>query len=323
MKTHAIRIHETGGPEVLRWEEIAVGAPGEGEVLVRNEAVGLNFIDVYHRTGLYPLPLPLTGGNEGAGVVEAIGPGVAGFAVGDRVAYVAQGSYAERLLRPAAKLVKLPDAIDARTAAGMMLKGMTAEYLLRRTHEVQAGETILVHAAAGGVGQILCQWGKALGAIVIGTVGHADKAAIATGAGADHVILSGEEDVAARVREITGGKGVPVVYDGVGAATFEASLKSLAKRGLLVSYGNASGPVPPFSPGLLSSNGSLYLTRPTLNDYTGTSEELRASAAALFDVVIGGQVKIAVEQTYALKDAGQAHRDLEARKLTGSTVLLP
>ena len=219
--------------------------------------------------------------------------------------------------------MKLPDGIAARTAAGMMLKGMTVEYLLRRTYKVAAGETILVHAAAGGVGQILCQWAKALGATVIGTVGHADKADIATRAGADHVILSAEQDVAARVRELTDGRGVPVVYDGVGAATFEASLKSLATRGLLVSFGNASGPVPPFSPGILSSHGSLYLTRPTLNDYTGTSEELRDSAAALFDVVASGAVKIAVEQSYALKDAAQAHRDLEARGLTGSTVLLP
>jgi len=322
-QTHAMRIHQPGGPEAMRWESVDLPAPGPGEVLVENRAVGLNFIDVYYRTGHYKAPLPFVLGTEGVGVVEALGADVTGFARGDRVAYVNPiGAYAERLIRPAARLVKVPDAIDDVQAAGMMLKGMTAEYLLRRTHRVEAGETIVVHAAAGGVGQILCQWASSLGATVIGTVGSRAKAELARQAGCAHVIVMDEEDLVARVREITGGKGVPVVYDGIGADSFARSIDCLAPLGLMASFGSASGPVPPIDPLLLMTKGSLFFTRPTLAHYTATTEQLRGSAATLFHAVLKGDVTVRVNQTYALRDAASAHADLEARKLTGSTVLL-
>ena len=322
-QTHAMRIHQPGGPEAMRWESVDLPAPGAGEMLVENRAVGLNFIDVYYRTGHYKAPLPFVLGTEGVGVVEALGADVTGFARGDRVAYVNPiGAYAERLIRPAARLVKVPDAIDDVQAAGMMLKGMTAEYLLRRTHRVEAGETILVHAAAGGVGQILCQWASSLGATVIGTVGSRAKADLARQAGCAHVIVMDEEDLVARVREITGGKGVPVVYDGIGADSFARSIDCLAPLGLMASFGSASGPVPPIDPLLLMTKGSLFFTRPTLAHYTATTEQLRGSAATLFHAVFKGDVTVRVNQTYALRDAASAHADLEARKLTGSTVLL-
>ena len=322
-QTHAMRIHQPGGPEAMRWESVDLPAPGAGEVLVENRAVGLNFIDVYYRTGHYKAPLPFVLGTEGVGVVEALGADVTGFARGDRVAYVNPiGAYAERLIRPAARLVKVPDAIDDVQAAGMMLKGMTAEYLLRRTHRVEAGETILIHAAAGGVGQILCQWASSLGATVIGTVGSRAKAELARQAGCAHVIVMDEEDLVARVREITGGKGVPVVYDGIGADSFARSIDCLAPLGLMASFGSASGPVPPIDPLLLMTKGSLFFTRPTLAHYTATTEQLRGSAATLFHAVLKGDVTVRVNQTYALRDAASAHADLEARKLTGSTVLL-
>ena len=325
MRCHAIRVHETGGPERLQWEEVEVGEPAAGEVLLRQTAIGLNYIDTYHRTGLYPLPLPATLGLEGAAVVEQIGPGVTELRRGDRVAYASPplGAYAEWRLHHADRLIALPPGITDRQAAAMMLQGMTAEYLIRRTFPVQAGQTVLFHAAAGGVGLIACQWLKHLGATVIGTAGGADKAALARAHGCAHVIDSHTENVADRVRELTGGAGVAVAYDGVGKATFDASLDSLARRGMLVSFGNASGPVPAFEPGMLSVRGSLFLTRPSLIDYTATRAELVASARALFDVVLGGAVRIEIHQTYALRDTAQAHRDLEARKTTGSTVLLP
>ncbi|MEO8442319.1 MAG: quinone oxidoreductase [Betaproteobacteria bacterium] len=321
---HAIRMHETGGPEVMRWEEVEVGQPGAGEVRVRNTAVGLNFIDTYHRTGLYPMPLPTTLGMEGAGVVEAVGPKVKGFKIGDRVAYANPiGSYAEVCLRPVARLVKIPAGVDDKIAAAIMLKGMTAWYLCKRTFKVGKGQTILVHAAAGGVGQILSQWTKYLGATVIGTVGSEEKAELAKKAGCKHVIVTSKEDFVARVKEITKGKGVPVVYDGVGKDTFMGSLDCLAPRGYLVSFGNASGAVTQFNPGLLAGKGSLFLTRPTLFNYTATPEDLAAAARDLFAVVKKKVVKISINQTYPLRDAAQAHRDLEARKTTGSTILLP
>jgi len=322
-QTHAMRVHQPGGPEAMRWESVDLPAPGAGEVLVENRAVGLNFIDVYYRTGHYKAPLPFVLGTEGVGVVEALGADVTGFARGDRVAYVNPiGAYAERLIRPAARLVKVPDAIDDVQAAGMMLKGMTAEYLLRRTHRVEAGETIVVHAAAGGVGQILCQWASSLGATVIGTVGSRAKAELARQAGCAHVIVMDEEDLVARVREITAGKGVPVVYDGIGADSFARSIDCLAPLGLMASFGSASGPVPPIDPLLLMTKGSLFFTRPTLAHYTATTEQLRGSAATLFHAVLKGDVTVRVNRTYALRDAASAHADLEARKLTGSTVLL-
>ncbi len=321
---YAIRIHEYGGPEKMRWEEVAVGTPGPGEVRVRNTAVGLNYIDTYHRTGLYPLPLPLTLGMEGAGVVEAVGPKVKEFKQGDRVAYAQPiGAYAEVCLRPADRLVKLPAAIDDRTAAAMMLKGMTAQYLLRRTYKVKKGDTILVHAAAGGVGQILCQWAKYLGATVIGTVGSDAKAPLAKKAGCKHVIVLSREKFPERVKQITKGAGVPVVYDGIGKDTFMDSLDCLAPLGLMVSYGNASGAVPPFNPGILSQKGSLFLTRPTLMTYVAKRDDLVRTARELFEVVKKRIVRITINQTYPLREAAQAHRDLEARKTTGSTVLLP
>lgn len=324
--TNAIRIHQTGGPEQMRWEEVTVATPGPGQALLRQTAVGLNYIDVYHRTGLYPVPsLPSVLGLEAAGVVEAVGEGVTAVRPGQRVAYASPpiGAYAEARLMPADRLVAIPDGIDDVQAAGMMLQGMTAQYLLRRTYRVQPGDAILVQAAAGGVGQILCQWGRHLGALVIGTVGSDEKAKIAREAGCEHVIVYSRENFAEKVREITGGAGVAVVYDGVGKSTFEGSLDSLAMLGMLVSYGNASGPVPPFEPGILSQKGSLFFTRPTLMHYTAKAEDLQASARELFDVVGSGAVRIKVSQTYPLSEAAQAHRDLEARKTTGSTVLLP
>jgi NADPH2:quinone reductase len=325
MRCHAIRVYEPGGPERLQWEEVEVGELGAGEVLLRQTAIGLNYIDTYHRTGLYPLPLPATLGLEAAAVVEQIGPGVTELRCGDRVAYASPplGAYAEWRVYPADRLIALPSDIADRQAAAMMLQGMTAEYLIRRTFPVRAGQTVLFHAAAGGVGLIACQWLKHLGAIVIGTAGGPDKIALARAHGCTHVIDYRTENVAERVRELTKGAGVAVVYDGVGKATFEASLDSLARRGMLVSFGNASGPVAAFEPSMLSVRGSLFLTRPSLIDYTATRAELVASAGALFDIVLAGGVQIEIRQTYALRDAAHAHRDLEARKTTGSTVLLP
>ena len=321
---YAIRIHQTGSPEQMRWEQVGVGKPGPGEVLVRNTAVGLNYIDTYQRTGLYPLPLPLTHGNEGAGVVEALGPKVKEFKKGDRVAYAGPvGSYGEFVIRPAARLVKIPSGIDDKTAAAMMLKGMTAQYLLRRTYKVKKGDTILVHAAAGGVGQIMCQWAKHLGATVIGTVGSDEKVPVAKKAGSKYVIVLTKEKFPERVKEITKGKGVPVVYDGIGKDTFADSLDCLSPLGLMVSYGNASGPVTQFNPAILAQKGSLFLTRPTLATYTATREDLLRTARELFDVVKKKIVKIPINQTYPLREAAQAHRDLEGRKTTGSTILIP
>ncbi|MGE5491511.1 MAG: quinone oxidoreductase family protein [Actinomycetota bacterium] len=322
--TYAIRIHQTGGPEVLTWEEVDVGAPGPGEARVRHAAVGLNFIDTYHRTGLYPVPLPSGIGLEGAGTVEAVGEGVTDLKPGDRVAYAGGplGAYAGERNIPAHRLLKLPDAIDFNTAAAMMLQGLTAAYLLRRTYRVQPGDPVLIHAAAGGVGLIACQWAKALGATVIGTVGSEAKAELARAHGCDHVINYNTENFTARVKEITG-EGVAVVYDGVGKDTFMGSLDSLRPMGMMVTYGNASGPVPPLDLLLLSQKGSLFVTRPTLMNYTAKRADLEALGKELFDVVSSGKVKIEVHQTYALKDAAQAHRDLEARKTTGSTILLP
>ena len=322
---HAIRIHQTGGPEVLRWEEVDVPAPAAGEATVRHHAVGLNFIDTYHRTGLYPLPLPAGIGLEGAGVVEAVGAGVSEVKVGDRVAYAGGpvGAYAEVRNLPAHRLLKVPDAIGFDTAAAMMLQGLTAAYLLRRTYRVQPGDAVLIHAAAGGVGLIACQWAKALGATVIGTVGSPAKAELAKAHGCDHVINYSTENFTQRVREITGGEGVPVVYDGVGQDTFMGSLDSLRPLGMMVTYGNASGPVPPLDLLLLSQKGSLFVTRPTLMNYTAKRTDLEMLGTELFDIVVSGKVRIEVNQTCALKDVAQAHRDLEARKTTGSTILLP
>ena len=321
---HAMRVYEYGGTEKLRWEQVQVGAPGEGQVLVRNTAVGLNFVDIYQRSGLYQTPLPFTPGSEGAGVVEAVGPKVKELKVGDRVAYSSPiGAYAEVLLRPAERLVKIPAGIDDRTAAAMMLKGLTAQYLIRRTYRVKKGDTILMHAAAGGVGQILCQWARALGATVIGTVGADEKAALARKAGCKHVIVTSREKFVERVKEITKGKGVPVVYDGIGKDTFMDSLDCLAPLGLMASFGNASGAVTQFNPGVLAQKGSLFLTRPTLITYTASREALVSAARELFAVVRSGKVKIAINQTYPLRDAAQAQIDLAARKTTGSTVLIP
>lgn len=322
---HAIRIHEHGGPEQLVWEEVPLPAPKPGEALVRQHAVGLNYIDVYFRTGLYKLPaLPAVIGMEGAGVVEAVGEGVSEVAVGDRVAYATGpvGAYAEARSIKADRLVPIPDAVGFETAAAMMLQGMTAQYLLRTTHRVQQGETILVHAAAGGVGLIMCQWARHLGATVIGTVSTAAKAELARAHGCEHVVLAGE-DLPAAVKKITGGAMLPVVYDSVGKDTFLTSLDCLRPLGLMVSYGNASGAVPPVDIGILAAKGSLYLTRPTLASYTTRREELLAVAKDLFDVVASGAVRINVNQRYPLKDAALAHRELEARKTTGSTVLIP
>lgn len=325
----AVRIHETGGAEVLKWEDVEVGEPGPGEALLRHTAVGLNYIDIYHRSGLYPLPaLPAVIGMEGAGVVEAVGDGVDEVAVGDRVAYAAPppGAYAEKRLIAADRLVTVPEGLDDVTAAAMMLKGMTAQYLLRRTHLLKAGETILVHAAAGGVGLILCQWASHLGARVIGTVGSEAKAEQARAHGCDHVLLYDSlDDGRSYVKEIeaiTEGRGVDVVYDGVGRETFDSSLDSLAVLGHLVSFGQASGPVPPVDLGLLSDK-SATLTRPVLFHYTLSRQDLVATAGELFDVVGRGVVRIEVSATRPLADAAGAHRDLEARRTTGSTVLIP
>ncbi|MGH8665048.1 MAG: quinone oxidoreductase family protein [Burkholderiales bacterium] len=321
---HAIRIHEHGGAEKLKWEEVEVGAPGPSQVRVRNTAVGLNFIDTYQRSGLYPMQLPFILGSEGAGVVEAVGARVRSLKPGDRVAYSGPlGAYADVLLRPADRMVKLPAAIPDRTAAAMMLKGLTAQYLVRRTYRVRAGDTILVHAAAGGVGLILCQWAKALGAMVIGTVGSDDKVALAKKAGCRHVIVTSKENFTERVKAITRGKGVPVVYDGVGKDTFMGSLDCLSPLGMMVSFGNASGAVPPVNIGILAQKGSLFLTRPTLGTYNATPEDLQKAARELFRVVASGKVKIVINQTYPLSEAAAAQQDLEARKTTGSTVLLP
>ncbi|MFL1463746.1 quinone oxidoreductase family protein [Roseococcus sp. DSY-14] len=322
---HAIRIHEYGGPEKMAWEEIPLPHPKPGEALIRHHAVGLNYIDVYFRTGLYKAPaLPATIGMEAAGVVEAVGEGVTEVSVGDRVAYATGpvGAYAEARTLKADRLVKLPEALSFEQGAAMMLQGMTAQYLLRRTYRVKAGETILVHAAAGGVGLIMCQWARHLGCTVIGTVSTEAKAELARANGADHVVLPGE-DLPAAVKRITGGAMVPVVYDSVGRDTFGASLDCLAPFGMMVSYGNASGPVPPVDIGVLAAKGSLYLTRPTLATYTARREDLVASAEEVFAAVAAGAVKLSINQRYALKDAAQAHRDLEARLTTGSTLLMP
>ncbi len=322
--TKAIRIHEYGGPEAMRWEDVEVGAPEPGQVRIKHSAIGLNYIDTYQRSGLYPLPLPLTLGMEGAGVVEALGEGVSSLAVGDRVAYPAPvGSYCEVRLAPADRMVKLPDAIADRTAAAMMLQGLTVQYLIRQTHRVEAGETVLLHAAAGGIGLIACQWLKHLGATVIGTVSSAEKAALAKAHGCAHTINYRDEDFVEKVEEITGGAGVPVVYDGIGKDTFEGSLKCLAPLGLMVTFGNASGPVPAFELGRLGGLGSLFVTRPTLMTYAAKRADLEAMSEELFEVVLSGAVKIEINQTYPLAETAQAHRDLEARKTTGSTVLLP
>ena len=324
--THAVILEHPGGPEVLAWRERAVPDPGPGEVRVRHTAIGLNFIDVYHRRGLYPLPaFPAVLGQEAAGRVESVGSGVTDLVVGDRVAYAGGpiGAYSEARVLPADRLIKLPDGIDDQRAAAMMLKGMTAEYLLRRTFRVEPGHTVLIHAAAGGVGTIACQWAKALGATVIGTVGTEEKAKIAVEHGCDHPIVTPREDFVERVKAITGGRGVPVVYDSVGRDTVMRSLDCLSPRGMMVSFGQSSGTVPPLDVMVLSAKGSLYFTRPTLLHYTATREELQASAAALFDVVLTGAVRIAVGQSYPLRDASRAHADLEARRTVGSTVLLP
>jgi NADPH2:quinone reductase len=321
-----ITVHQHGGPEVLVVEQRDTPKPGAGEVLIRQEAIGLNFIDVYFRTGLYPAPngLPLTPGNEGAGVVLELGAGVTSLKVGDRVAYAGPiGAYAVERVLPADRLVILPDNIEMPIAAGMMLKGMTAEYLLRRTFALRPEHTLLFHAAAGGVGLIAGQWAKQIGATTIGTAGGAEKCALAKANGFDHVIDYSTEDVAARVRELTGGKGVDVVYDSVGKDTFEASLNCLRPRGMLVSFGQSSGAIPPVNLGLLSQKGSLYVTRPTLFTYIASRQELEESAGALFGMVGSGKVAIQLNQTYALADVAKAHADLEGRKTTGTTVLLP
>ena len=321
----AIRFHEKGGTDVLRLEEVTPGDPGPGQARVRHTAIGVNFIDTYHRTGLYPLPLPSGLGTEGAGVVEAVGAGVSWVKPGDRVGYAGgpPGSYSDARVMPADRLVKLPDGIDDRTAAAMMLKGLTVQYLVRRTHRVQPGETVLWHAAAGGVGLIACQWLKALGATVIGTAGSEEKAALARRHGADHVVVYTRESFPERVRELTGGKGVPVVYDSVGQSTFMGSLDCLQPLGLMVSFGNASGPVKAFELGILSQKGSLYVTRPTLVTYTATRQDLESAAADLFEVVRSGKVRIEIGGTYPLAEAARCHRDLEGRRTTGSLLLIP
>lgn len=321
----AIRISSTGGPDVMEYVDVEVGEPGPGEARVRQAACGVNYIDVYFRTGLYPQPLPAGLGMEGAGVVEAVGEGVAHVKPGDRVAYAGRppGAYAELRTMPASNLVKLPDAIDFETAAAMMLQGLTVQYLFKRTFPLQGGETILFHAAAGGVGLIACQWAKALGVTMIGTVGSDEKAELARAHGCAHVINYNKENFVERVKDITGGKGVPVVYDSIGNDTFSGSLDCLSPLGMMVSFGSASGPVPPFGLNELASRGSLFITRPTLFTYTGKRDDLDAMAADLFAMVESGKIKIDINQRYALKDATQAHRDLEARKTTGSSILIP
>jgi NADPH2:quinone reductase len=321
----AVRVHKPGGPDALTYEDIDIGAPGAGQVRIKHHASGINYIDVYFRMGMYPAPsLPFVAGNEGAGEVTAVGEGVKDLKVGDRVAYVhAMGGYAAERLLPAERAVKLPAGISYEQAAGMMLKGMTAQYLVRRVHKVAKGDTILVHAAAGGVGLILCQWGNHLGATVIGTAGSKDKAALAKANGAHHTILYRDENFPARVKEITGGKLCHVVYDGVGKDTFPASLDCIRPLGVFASFGSASGPIEAFNINLLAQKGSLFATRPTLNTYTATREDLLATANDLFAVVSSGGVKIPVNQKYPLKDAQKAHRDLESRATTGSSILVP
>jgi NADPH2:quinone reductase len=321
----AIRFHKPGGPEVLVYEDVSVGDPGPGEARVRNTAIGLNFIDTYHRSGLYPLQMPSGLGLEAAAVVEAVGAGVTWVKSGDRVGYAGgpPGAYSEVRNVPADRLVKVPDGISDQQVAAMMLKGLTTQYLIRRTFKVQPGQTVLFHAAAGGVGLIACQWLKALGVTVIGTVGSDEKAKLAKAHGCEHTIVYTRENFAERVKEITGGKKVPVVYDSVGKDTYMGSLDCLQPLGMLVMFGNGSGPVPPFDLGLLAQKGSLFITRPTLMTYTAKREDLEASASELFDVVKSGKVKIEVNQTYALKDAVRCHEDLAGRKTTGSIVLLP
>lgn len=320
--THAIRVHQVGGPEVLQWEEVEVGEPGPGQVKLRQEAAGLNFIDVYHRTGLYPQPLPFTPGTEGAGVVEEVGDDVEHVKPGDRVAYAGPiGGYAESRLIGADRLVKLPDKISSEQAAAMMLQGMTAQMLLRSVFPVAKDDTILIHAAAGGVGLIMCQWAAALGATVIGTVGTEEKAELAREHGCQHPIVYSRQNFVGEVHRITGGDKLPVVYDSVGRDTFTRSLDCLKPRGLMVSFGQSSGAVESFSPNVLAQKGSLYLTRPTMFTYTATREQLEQSAGELFDIVESGKVKIEVQQRFALKDAAVAHRELQARRTTGSTIL--
>lgn len=321
----AVRIYETGGPEVLKLEDVPLTDPAAGEVQITHSAIGLNYIDTYFRSGLYPAPLPCGLGLEAAGTVTAVGDGVTSLKEGDIVAYGSgpMGAYSQAQNAPANRVVKVPAGVSAKDAAAVMLKGMTAHYLLRRTYKVQPGDTILFHAAAGGVGLIACQWAKHLGATVIGTAGSEEKAELARQAGADHVILYRDEDVPARVREITDGKMVPVVYDGVGKDTFEMSLNCLAPLGLLASFGNASGAVPPVDIGILNQKGSLFLTRPSLAAYTASDEDLAMTAADLFEVMVKGVVKADIGQEYALQDVAQAHTDLEARKTTGSTILVP
>ena len=321
----AIRLHQQGGPEVMAWEDVEVGEPGPGQARVRHNACGLNYIDVYHRSGLYPLQLPSGIGMEAAGVVEAVGPSVTNVKKGDRVAYASGpvGAYAEVRIMAVDRLVNLPDWISFDQGAAMMLQGMTTQYLLKRTYKVQPGDTILIHAAAGGVGLIVCQWAKALGATVIGTVGSDDKAPLAKKAGCKHVIVTSTEKFVDRVKAITKGKGVPVVYDGVGKTTWEGTLDCLSPRGLIVSFGNASGPVAPVNLGILSTKGSLYVTRPTLGTHIASRADLVGRSNALFDIVKSGKVKIETTAKYKLADAAQAHRDLESRKTTGSIILVP
>lgn len=321
----AIRFSNPGGPEVLEYVDVEIGEPGSGEAVVEHAACGLNFLDVYFRSGLYPLPLPGVVGTEGAGVVRAVGPGVVHVRPGDRVAYGGgpPGAYAQMRVMPASVLVRLPDAIDFDTAAAAMLKGLTVQYLLRRTLPLSAGDTVLLHAAAGGIGLIACQWARELGITVIGTVSSEEKAELARAHGCTHTIHYRTENIAERVRALTGGKGVKAVYDGVGASTFTASLDSLAKFGMLISFGNASGPVPPFLLKELTSRGSLYITRPSLNDHIAQREDLEAMAAELFGLLERGRIKIDIRQRYALSDAAQAHRDLEGGRTTGSSILIP
>lgn len=321
----AIRIHQTGGPEVLQWEEVTVGDPGPGEVRMHHTAIGVNYVDTYHRSGLYPVPLPAIIGREAAGIVDAVGPGVTEFAPGDRVAYCtgSLAAYSEVRIAPVERLIKLPDGITDAQAASMMLKGLTVQYLFRRTYPLKAGDTILFQAAAGGVGLIACQWAKALGVTMIGTVGSDEKAELAKAHGCAHTIVYTRENFTERTRELTGGKGVPVAYDGVGKDTFLGSLDSLAKFGLLVIFGNASGPVANLNTGMLAQKGSLYLTRPTLDTYAGTRAELLAMADDLFKLVLAGKIKVEPSKIYALKDAAEAQRELESRRTTGSTILVP
>jgi NADPH2:quinone reductase len=323
--SHAIRIHRTGGPEVLGWEPVEVGAPAAGQVRLRHTAIGVNFIDVYHRAGLYSQPLPFTPGAEGVGIVQAVGPGVSTLRPGDRVGYAAEssGGYSEERLIPAARLLKLPESITDQQAAGVLLRGMTVEFLIRRAYAVKAGECVLLHAAAGGVGSIAVQWLKALGAVVIGTAGSAEKCALVKSLGADHALNYRSEDWVARVRELTHGEGVHVVYDGVGKDTCVPSMDCLRPRGHLITFGNASGAVPPIAPLTLTAKGSLHLTRPTLHHYIATRDELEASAAALFDVIRRGHVKTTIGHCWSLREAASAHRELEARRTTGPIVLIP